>query len=470
MKTTTVLEQKKLMFRELWEISLKEIEKDISKANFSTWFKNTAILKTEEGIIYIAVPNEFVKEWLYKKFHKTILRSLVAQVPETRSVEYVVTRVVDIPQTQKEVIKKETLVENQEKKNSINELPFGELYINRNDNLNPRYTFSNFVVGTFNELAHAATQAVLGRPGVLYNPLFIYGQTGLGKTHLLQALGNEIKKRHPEVEVFYTNLERFSLDYISSVQNGNNKAHVFKEKYRKYDMLIMDDIQFIGKMEKTQDELFHLFNALFENNKQIVFSSDKHPNLIAGLEERLLSRFQQGMIVDIMEPDLESRIAIVKEKMRECGVDFEPEIINLIAENVRVNIRELEGIIKNIVLQSQMKKQKITITEIKNTFKNSMKKKRSISPKEIVSIVADYYNIDEALVYEKTRRKEVVETRQMIMYILREEFGISYPLIGQELGGKDHTTIIHSFKKIQRELKENPKLLQEFEELKSMFK
>lgn len=335
---------------DLWSECLKEIENDVSRANFSTWFKNTAILKSEEGTVFIAVPNEFVKEWLYKKFHKTILKSLLTHIPDVRCIEYIVTRIVDIPQ--KEVIKKEIAHTDHQNKTPA-ELPFNGLYTNKNDNLNPRYTFSNFIVGTFNELAHAATQAILIRPGTLYNPLFIYGQTGLGKTHLLQALGNEIKKRHPEVEVFYTNLEKFSLDYIQSVQNGNNKAHMFKEKYRKYDMLIMDDIQFIGKMEKTQEELFHLFNALFENNKQIVFSSDKHPNLIAGLEERLLSRFQQGMIVDIMEPDLESRIAIVKEKMREFGAELENDIVTIIAENVRVNIRELEGVIKNIVLQSQ---------------------------------------------------------------------------------------------------------------------
>lgn len=452
---------------DLWEICLKEIEKDISRANFNTWFKNTAILKNEEGTVYIAVPNEFVKEWLFKKFHKTILKSLVSHVPSTRCIEYVVTRVVDLPQ--KEVIKKEQAHQKEAEKQA-NELPFNDLYINRSDNLNPRYTFNNFVVGTFNELAYAATQAILSRPGTLYNPLFIYGQTGLGKTHLLQALGNEIKIKHPEMEIFYTNLEKFSLDYIQSVQGGGNKPHLFKEKYRKYDLLIMDDIQFIGKMEKTQEELFHLFNALYENNKQIIFSSDKHPSLIMGLEERLLSRFSQGMVVDIMEPDYESRVAIIKEKIKSLGIELDTDVINTIAENVRVNIRELEGVLKNIVLQSQLKKQKITTLDIKNLFKATMKKKRGMSPKEVVKTVSGFYNIDEELIYEKTRRKEVVMARQMIMFILREDFNISYPVIGAELGGKDHTTIIHSYKKIKQELEKNPQMLQEYEELKNMFK
>lgn len=452
---------------ELWDFCLKEIEKDISRANFNTWFKNTAILKNEQGTVYVAVPNEFVKEWLGKKFHKNILKAIVNNLPSVKCVEYIVTRIVDIPQRdviKKEVVEKETLASKEDS------LPFNDLYVNRNDNLNPRYTFNNFIVGTFNELAHAATQAILKRPGTLYNPFFIYGPTGLGKTHLLQALGNEIKNKNPEMEVFYTNLEKFSTDYIQSVQTGGNKTQLFKEKYRKYDLLIMDDIQFIGKMEKTQEELFHLFNALYENNKQIVFSSDKHPNLIMGLEERLLSRFSQGMIVDINEPDFESRIAIINEKVKDLHVELEPEIIQFIAENIKGNIRELEGVIKNVALQSQIKKQKITISDIKNLFKTTGKKKRGVSPKEVVKIISNFYNIEESLIYEKTRRKEVVQARQMIMFILREDFNISYPVIGQELGGKDHTTIIHSYKKIKAELKENPQTLQEYEELKNMFK
>jgi chromosomal replication initiator protein len=450
----------------LWQRCLKDIECDVSRANFSTWFKNTAILKEEEGIIYIAVPNEFVKEWLSKKFHKTILKSLVSHVPGTRSIEYVVTRIVDIPQ--REIIKKESTKNIEDISKS--ELPFHDLYINRTDNLNPKYSFNNFIVGPFNELAYAATQAILNRPGMMYNPFFVYGQTGLGKTHLLQAFGNEIKKKYPEMTVFYTSLEKFSMDYINSVQSPGNKAHVFKEKYRKYDVLIMDDIQFIGKMEKTQEELFHLFNTLYENNKQIIFSSDKHPSFIIGLEQRLLSRFSQGMVVDINEPDFESRIAIVKEKSREFGVELDDETSSFIAENTKTNIRELEGILKNITLQSHLKKGKLPLTEIKNILKTNIKKKKTASPKEIVKIISEFYDVTEESIYDKTRRKEIVHARQMIMFVLREEYNISYPLIGQELGGKDHTTIIHSYNKIKKELEENSKLIQELEEIKNMLK
>lgn len=450
----------------LWQKCLKEIEVDVSRANFSTWFKNTAVLKEDLGIIYIAVPNEFVKEWLSKKFHKTILKALVKEIPATRSIEYVVTRIVDIPQ--REIIKKET-PKIGDGVTKI-ELPFQDLYINRTDNLNPKYTFQNFIVGPFNELAYAATQAILSRPGMLYNPFFIHGSTGLGKTHLLQAFGNELKQKYPEMTVFYTTLEKFSMDYINSVQSPGNKTHIFKEKYRKYDVLIMDDIQFIGKMEKTQEELFHLFNTLYENNKQIIFSSDKHPSLILGLEERLLSRFSQGMVVDVVEPDFESRIALVREKTKELGFELDNETVSFIAENTRVNIRELEGLIKNIGLQTQIKKQKLSLSEIKNILKNNIKKKKLTSPKEIVKIVADFYNVEEVSIYEKNRRKEIVHARQMIMFILREEYNISYPVIGQELGGKDHTTIIHSYNKVKKDLENNSQLLQELDELKSMLK
>lgn len=450
----------------LWQQCLKDIECDVSRANFSTWFKNTAILKEEEGVIYIAVPNEFVKEWLSKKFHKTILKSLVSHIPETRSIEYIVTRVVDIPQ--REILKKE--ISQNSSVIQKTELPFQDLYINRTDNLNPKYAFNNFIVGPFNELAYAATQAILNKPGMMYNPFFVYGQTGLGKTHLLQAFGNELKKKHPEMTVFYTTLEKFSMDYINSVQSSGNKAHIFKEKYRKYDVLIMDDIQFIGKMEKTQEELFHLFNTLYESNKQIVFSSDKHPSFIVGLEERLLSRFSQGMVVDINEPDFESRIAIVKEKTREFGVELDDDTCLFIAENTKTNIRELEGVLKNITLQSQIKKGKLSIIDIKNILKTNIKKKKVVSPKEVVKIVSQFFNVTEESIYDKTRRKEIVHARQIIMFILREEYNISYPVIGQELGGKDHTTIIHSYNKIKKELGENSKLIQDIEELKNMLK
>ncbi len=278
---------------ELWGKCLKDIEVEVSKANFSTWFKNTSIIKEESGIIYVGVPNEFVKDWLLQKYHKLILKSLMSVADHIRAVEYLILKPeMRIKQAENKDVQKIAL---------HRELPLPEVSVGRDDNLNPRYTFESFIVGPFNELAYAAAQAIINKPGFAYNPFFVYGNTGLGKTHLIQSIGNAIKAKFPEKRVYYITLEKFSIDYITSVQN--NKPNIFKEKYRKYDVLIMDDIQFIGKMEKTQEELFHLFNTLHESNKQIIFSSDKHPNFIPGLEDRVKSRFSQGMIVDVIEPD-----------------------------------------------------------------------------------------------------------------------------------------------------------------------
>jgi chromosomal replication initiator protein len=444
---------------ELWGKCLADIELEVSKPNFSTWFKNTCIVKEDSGTICVGVPNEFVRDWLSNKYHKMILKVLMTYTETVRGVEYLISK----PESKNN--------QSQDRQNVMivnKELPLKDLYINKDDNLNPRYTFDTFIVGPFNELAYAAGKSIIDRPGFSYNPLFIYGSTGLGKTHLIQSIGNAIKTKFQDKKVYYTTLEKFATDLVQAFQN--NKANSFKDKYRKYDVLIMDDIQFIGKMEKTQEELFHTFNTMYENNKQIIFSSDKHPNYIPGLEDRLRSRFSQGMIVDIIEPDFESRVAILKAKAREVGYIVPDEVLQYIAEVVSGNIRELEGSLNSIICQSQIRNKTLSITEVKNVLKNSVKPKKNISIKEVVKIVADFYNIEENTIYDKTRRKEIVQARQMIMYILREEFSVSYPLIGQKLGGKDHTTVIHSYEKVKNDLKTNSVLAEELDQLKAMFK
>lgn len=444
--------------KQLWETCLSEIEQSVSRANFSTWFKNTSITKQDSGTAYIGVPNEFVKDWLFNKYHKLILKTLMNYSEHVRGIEFVIVKH-DIRQK----------IEDIEQKSMLNkELPLADLYINKEDNLNPRYVFDGFIVGGFNELAFAASQAIVSKPGTSYNPFFVYGGTGLGKTHLIQAIGNTIKTKYPEKRVHYITLEKFATDLINSFQT--NKANSFKEKYRKYDVLIIDDIQFVGKMEKTQEELFHTFNTFYENNKQIIFSSDKHPNYIPGLEDRMKSRFQAGMIIDIGEPEYESRLAILKAKVREQGVPINEDVVDFIASSINGSIRELEGSLNAIVCQTRLKNKEISLTEAKNLIKNNIRPKKSVSIDEVVKIVAQFYNIDEATVYEKTRRKEIVKTRQMIMYLLREDFNVSYPLIGQKLGGKDHTTVIHSFLKIKEDLKNNQTLAQELEQIRVMFK
>src|SRR6185369_6481603 len=266
-----------------------------------------------------------------------------------------------------------------------------------------------FVVGPFNEFAYAASQAILKKPGIEYNPLFIYGNTGHGKTHLIQAVGNHIKTTSSR-KVFYTTSEKFSQEYVNALQL--NKPNFFKEKYRKYDVLIMDDIQFFSGKMKIQEELFHLFNHLYENNKQIIFSSDKHPGLIQDLEDRLKSRFSAGMIVDIPTPDSESRAAIVRNKANLSQYPMSKEVVEYLAYSVTGNIRELEGIINAIVCQTQLKERELSLTEVKNFVKNNTKPKKIVSTKEVVKTVAEFYNIEEQLIYDKTRKKEIIKPRQ----------------------------------------------------------
>ncbi len=442
--------------KELWNTCLAEIETSISRANFTTWFKNTMIVKEDQGTLFIGVPNEFVKDWLNNKFHKLILKTLMNHSENIRSVEYM-------------IVKHETLQKEESPKPQINrELPLQDLYINKEDNLNPKYTFNSFVVGPFNELAYAVAQAIVSNPGQSYNPFFIYGGTGLGKTHLIQSIGNTIKQKFPTKKIFYVSLERFSIDYITSIQNKNPNA--FKEKYRKYDVIIMDDIQFISGKDKTQEELFHLFNIMHENNKQIVFSSDKHPNFIQGLEERLQSRFASGMTVQITEPDYESRIAIIRAKLINSNCLVDADVVSYLASALEGNIRELEGSLNAIVCQSQLKNKGLSVAEAKQLIKNNIKPKKTVAIKDVVQAIAEYYGVEEGIIYEKTRRKEIVKARQVIMYLLREDFNISYPLIGQKLGGKDHTTVIHSHLKIKKDLETDPSLVQEIEKIRILFK
>ncbi len=445
--------------KKLWESVLVEVELSVSKANFSTWFKETFIQKQDDGIVFLSVPNTFVKTWLQDKFHKFILNSLRTHGENVRGLEYLVS---------KDDARKREADRNMQKEPTTmrtGELPLQDYYINKEDNLNPRYTFDSFIVGPFNELAHAAARAIIKKP-VTYNPLFIYGNTGLGKTHLIQAIGNEIRNQGNGKKVYYVTSEKFAIDYVNSLQA--NKTSLFTEKYRKFDVLIMDDIQFFSKTEKTQEELFHLFNALYDNNKQIIFSSDKHPNFIPNLEDRLKSRFSQGMIVDIYAPDHESRSAILRSKAAQSNIELPQEILDFLVASVEGNIRELEGILNTLVCHTELKNKELTLQDVKNLIKNNIKPKKTIAPKDVIKIIADFYNINEESIYEKTRKKEIVKPRQLIMYILREDFNVSYPSIGQKLGGRDHTTVMHSCEKIKNDIKVDSALVDEISQIRAM--
>ncbi len=445
-------------FSKMWQTALIEIESTVSQANFSTWFKETGIIREEEGVVYLGVPNSFTQEWLYKKFHNTILRILRQMNDQVRALEYVITKEND--NKNKDAKRKGGIMA------PTMSIPLQDFYINKEDNLNPRYTFENFVIGPFNEVAHAASQTVIKNPGHIYNPLFVYGSTGRGKTHLIQAVGNQIKILHPEKKVYYLTSERFGSEFFVAINEG--KVQQFKDRYRKYDVMIMDDVQFFSNKEKFQEELFHFFNTFHDTGRQLVFSSDRHPNVIPGIEDRLRGRFSVGMIVDIPEPDNESRMAIVRTKCAVHNITLSNEIVECVASAIEDNIREIEGIVNVIACQTQLRNRELNLNEIKNVLKNSAKPKKTISIKDIVKVVSDFYNIDEESIYNKTRRKEVVRPRQVVMYILREDFSISFPSIGEKLGGRDHTTVIHSYEKMKEEVKTNILLSQEINQLRSM--
>ena len=449
----SIVQTENIDVKKLWDDALVSIELSITPANFKTWFRDTHIVSLEDGTVTLGVPSVFVRDWLSDKFQQMILKVLRELTPYVRSIEYTVVQRSDRRQ--------------ENRSQTVNAaMPLEEYYINKNDNLNPKYAFETFVIGPFNALAHAAAKTVSEKPGIVYNPLFIYGKTGHGKTHLIQAVGNKLKKAGKKV--FYVTSERFTVDYTNAIQNGT--ANNFKDKYRQYDVLIMDDVQFLATKEKTQEELFHLFNAMHDTNKQIVFSSDVHPALLSGLEERLQSRFAQGMIIDIPAPDLESRAAILQAKAAQNSITLTDEVVDHLAESIEGNIRELEGALNSIMCQSQLLGRALSLEEVKVIIKNSTRPRKTLAVSDVVDKVARYFDIEPNSIYEKTRRKEVVRPRQLIMYILREDFAVSYPAIGQKLGGRDHTTVIHSCEKIKKELKNSNELEEEITQIRMLLK
>ncbi|EKE11574.1 MAG: hypothetical protein ACD_15C00059G0012 [uncultured bacterium] len=442
---------------ELWRAALGEIELSISKANFITWFKNTSILSSENGRVVIGVPNGFAKEWLENKYNLYILKALrntqnnirevVCSIKTSDDTSFSENRV-DAIQPPKKIILNKPLIKK-------------TLTISQENNLNPKYTFENFIVGSSNELAKAACYAVSQNLGRIYNPLFIYGGVGLGKTHLLQSIGNEILQKNPSRKVKYITSERFTSELIDSIRT--QKVNDFKEHYQKIDLLIIDDVQFLSGKEKTQEEFFHIFNYLYQLNKQIVLSSDRAPKAIPTLEERLRSRFEGGMIADVSKADFETRMAILSKKSRDENFNIPSETLSFIAENITNNIRELEGAFNRVMVSSQLSGKEPSLEYVSTLLSELITsgKKKGINHKHIINIVSSFYDINPNDLIIKNRKKEVVKPRQIAMYLMRSELEYSFPGIGEKLGGRDHTTTIHACNKITRELKNNDKLIEE---------
>ena len=434
---------------ELWQAVLAQTQLNISPANFATWFKNTGVLSQKGEEVVISVPNSFAKEWLEQKYNKMIFKTLRDIDAEIKDVKYV------IDKQELKILKRDRMLSP-----ITDQLEFPEFKIDKETNLNPRYTFENFIVGPFNELPHAAAIAVSKEPGFIYNPLFVYGGVGVGKTHLIQALGNVIAMSFPEKKVKYIPSERFTSGVISSIRNHEMES--FKAQYRQIDVLIIDDIQFLAGKEKTQEEFFHMFNTLYEKNKQIIVSSDRPPKTIPSLAERLRSRFEGGMIADISAPDFETRVAILKSKSREREIDFSDEILHYIANNIQKNIRELEGALNRLAAYQKLNSQPPDLETTKSLLKSViLSLPRVSSPGKIIKVVADFYDLKEKELLTASRRREVVYPRQVAMYLLRKELKSSYPFIGRKFMGKDHTTAIYSCEKIERELRTSEKLSDE---------
>jgi len=438
--------------QQLWQAILGNLEIGLSKATFTTWFKGTSIIERSETGLVVGVPSGFIKEWLQNKFHTEIMRVLKTLAPEVKEVKYQIISPAHTPsQPHKEMNRTSVAPKRQE-------MP--------SQNLNPKYVFETFIVGSHNQLAHAASQAVSKKPGNTYNPLFIYGGVGLGKTHLMQAVGNEILKGKPDAKILYVTSERFTNEFVSSISSG--KADQFKNTYRNVDALLVDDIQFLAGKEGTQEEFFHTFNALHQNNKQVVMTSDRLPKEIPAIEERLVSRFEWGMVADIQAPDLETRMAILRTKSKEKNYNIEDQIIQYIAENVSTNIRELEGALNRLMVYCQLNNTRPTIDQVKNVLVSVITppKKRGVSAKKIIEIVSDFYNVTPEDLLKQSRKKEYVNPRQIAMYIIRKELETSLPSIGDFFGGRDHTTVIHAIDKVERVMKERTGLKQEIDLIK----
>ncbi|MDO8442683.1 MAG: chromosomal replication initiator protein DnaA [bacterium] len=449
---------------QLWQSTLGEVELQISRPNFLTWLKNSKLTHKENGVVFVSLPNNFAKEWVENKYNKTILSVLRNFDDSAKKVEYVVENKNTSAASAKIIAKQKSLSEVDLRVQQS----FAELRIDPETGLNPRYTLESFVVGSSNELAYTAAMAIIKDVGKKYNPLFIYGGVGLGKTHLLQALGNEIKKEYSnKIKVKYVSSEKFTNDVIWAIRN--KRMEDIKEKYRLTDVLIIDDIQFIGGKEKTEEEFFHTFNALYENNKQIIISSDRPPRFIPTLEERLRSRFEGGMIADIGFPDYELRMAILKTKLQNRGVSLTDDVIDMIATKVQKNLRELEGVLNKILFIQDNKKTELSSKQVEEIINESIQQPiKNVSPTQVIKAVADYFQVDVADLTGRCRKNTIAEPRQVAMYLLREVLGLSYPSIGEKLGKRDHTTAIYAYNKLSKEISKNQNLNQKIIAIKDI--
>lgn len=435
------------MHHALWQSVLGEIELSVSHATFTTWFKNTQLIDQNENGVIISVPNIFAKKQFEVKFNNQIKEVLLKNGVKPKTITYTINTT-----GAKSKINRETTVS--QTADDILPQPKTGAYAGSpltTGNLNPRYTFDNFIVGSSNDLAYVASQAVAANPGEKYNPIYLYGGVGLGKTHLMQAIGNEVRRTKPDARILYVNSETFVNEFLDHIRF---KKKGFSEKYRNVDVLIVDDMQFIAGKEKTQEEFFHTFNHLHQNNKQIIISSDKPPKSIPTLTERLRSRFEMGMMIDVQMPDFETRCAILSAKASASGVTLNRDTVEYLATNIKTNIRELEGALNQLLAYAEMRGIEPDTSTAEGLLGNVRHSRpQHLTSKQIIDRTAKHFQLGVDEICSAKRDKHIVVPRQIAMYLLRSELHLSFPKIAGELGRKDHTTAIHSVEKIEKAIK-----------------
>ncbi len=470
--------------KDLWISVLKRLQPTIKKAHFITWFQNTIALENKEGILVIGVPTSFARDWISAKYGVKVEQAVKELDSELTGVEYEIhSRLAEKGCNEGVDVKK--LVSGDDKKvrkvRNVN-----EVVVSRGPNnervaskmLNVKYDMNTFVVGNDNRLPHAASTAVINMPGGIYNPLYIYGNVGLGKTHLLQAIGNGILSSFPDKVVKYITAEKFVTDVVQAI--SKRKMSSFKEQYRNVDVFLLDDVQFFARKNSSQQEFFHTFNELYDRNKQIVITSDRPPSELDDLEERLTSRFGMGMVVELLFPDFETRLAILHQKCREFEGIIDPAVLEFIATNVHNNVRELEGVLRQAIAESQLENRVPTISSVAAIIKRLNKAQKIIgydieakrqnymarTAGDVMNIVAGFYNVTVQNLQGKDRHKEVMRPRQLCMYLIKNELGDSYEKIGSGFGGRNHTTVMHACNKMSDMLKKDVNLVKDVNAIK----
>jgi chromosomal replication initiator protein len=462
---------------ELWLRILEKVENEVKRPHFLTWFQNTAILSYHDGLLVIGVPNIFAKDWLEHKLGGQLMQAIQLIHPEVKEVMFEVDPELALPEDGRALDVNKLFSKEKKSRKLPGKQEVRLLEGISSKCLNPKYTLQNFVVGGSSRLAHAACAAVGQKPGAMYNPLFIYGGVGLGKTHLLQATGNEILANDPDKVVVYMTSERFTNEIVEAIGKRNSKE--FKDRYRKVDVLIIDDIQFLANKDRTQEEFFHTFNELYDNNKQIIISSDRTPKELDQLEDRLVSRFEMGMIVDVQFPDYETRLAILHSKCREHEVLIHPEVLEFIAMNVHDSVRELEGVLIQAIAQAQLEHSTPTVRSVAKIIKklgrthlegfdepSEAAQSRSYHPEDVIDLVAQHYRLSQEEILGDSRKSHVLVPRQVAMYLVRHELGASFEQIGTLFGGKNHTTVIHACEKVEKQLRRDKNLLRDINSIK----